>query len=112
MAKANPALARTCLCRGGRLVRPAREASVRPANSQNIISAAHCVLPHATPDEGVRGYTKRGNKKPALHFYCGNPFDTTSTLSVTVPRLWPPLSAVQVNVCQVPFCAAELLIVS
>jgi hypothetical protein len=52
MAKANPALARTCLCRGGRLVRPAREASVRPANSQNIISAAHCVLPHATPDEG------------------------------------------------------------
>jgi hypothetical protein len=60
MAKANLALARTCLCRGGRLVRPARAASVRPANSPNTISVAHCVLPHATPDEGVRGYTKRG----------------------------------------------------
>jgi hypothetical protein len=111
MAKANLALARTCLCRSGRLVRPARAASVRPANSPNIISAAHCVLPHATQDEGVRGYTW-GNKKPALHFYCGNPFDTTSTLSVTVPRLWPPLSAVHVRVCHVPFCEAELLIVS
>jgi hypothetical protein len=58
---------------------------------------------HAAPDEGVRGYTKT---------YCGNPFDATSTLSVTVPRFWPALSAVQLNVCQVPFCVAEVLMVS
>jgi hypothetical protein len=92
LAQEDAALARTCLCRDGRLVRRSREASVHP----------HCVL-----------RTQPGRCRPELHkSYCGKPFETTSSLRVTVPKLWPLLSAVQLSVCQVPFCVAELLMVS
>ena len=112
MAKANLALARTCLCRGGRLVRPARQRAWGPQTVRihfPPLMACFCTQ----PGRGRPGLHKTGlHKNRHYTFYCGNPFDTTSTLSVTVPKLWPPLSAVQVNVCHVPFCAAELLIVS
>lgn len=61
-----------------------------------------------SPGRGRSGLINVG----ATKIYCGKPFETTSTLRVTVPRFWPPLSAFHVNVCQVPFWVAELLMVS
>ena len=100
MAKAHLALARTCLCRGGR-------------QTVRILFPPLIACFRGNPGRGRPGLHKTGlHKNRHYTFYCGNPFDTTSTLNVTVPRLWPALSAVQVNVCQVPLCVAELLIVS